>query len=94
MGIVSVKLFSVKTRRAGGPKIRLMPTSLVVPWRGAGAPRGKATIFHYGVKGLEQNKIVFASTVIIIFQNSADFAKHSISRVEETFATLFCVMTA
>ena len=68
-----------------------------VLWRCAGAPCGKGTILHYGVKEIEQNKIVFASTVYYysnICQNSAYFAKHSIPHVEETYATLFCVMTA
>jgi hypothetical protein len=37
----------------------------VVRWRGAGAPRGKGTIFHYGVKELDQSKIVFTLTVVV-----------------------------
>jgi hypothetical protein len=41
-----------------------------VLWRSAGAPRRKGTIFHYGGKEMKQNKIVFASTVIITARSS------------------------
>jgi hypothetical protein len=44
--------------------------------------------------GTKQGCLCFNCYYSSITQNSAYFAKHSIPHMEETFATLFCAMTA
>ncbi len=90
VGVVSVSLFwcpwpaaPAVTESIPKQKFHVRWTEISVNadvlWRGDGAPRGKtwSTIFHYGVKQLEQNKIVFDSTITTAMSSKIQFILQS-----------------